>query len=78
MTLDHVPGAVKASADVLSVGVIAGALAQALPHIAAILSIVWTLIRLYETDTVQGMIRRSPRTTAPAAEVVIDQEKHGG
>lgn len=78
MTLDHVPGAVKASADVVSVGVAVGTVAQLLPHVAAILTIFWTLIRIYETDTMQGLLRRAPRAIAPAIDVTVDQEKHGG
>lgn len=58
MTLDHVPGAAKLSADVLSVGIVAGTLAQLLPHLAALLTIIWTLIRIFETETVQAWIRR--------------------
>lgn len=55
MTLDHVPGAAKLSADVLSVGIVAGTLAQVLPHLAALLTIIWTLIRIFETDTVREL-----------------------
>lgn len=78
MTLDHVPGSVKASVDVVSAGIVVGTIAQLLPHIAAILTIFWTLIRIYETDTVQGFIRRAPRAIAPAVEMPVDQEKHDG
>jgi chromate transport protein ChrA len=39
--------------DALSIGGILATLAGWLPAIAAILSIVWTLIRIYETRTVQ-------------------------
>lgn len=53
MPLEHVPGAVKASIDVTSAGIAVGTIAQLLPHVAAILTIIWTLIRIYETDTVQ-------------------------
>lgn len=76
MTLDHVPGAVKASADVVSVGVAVGTIAQLLPHVAAILTILWTAIRIYETDTVQSLIRRSPRLPATPAD--IDPDQHRG
>lgn len=58
MTLEAIPGAVKTSCDVLSAGIVIGTLAQMLPHIAAILTIVWTLIRIYETDLVQRLVRR--------------------
>lgn len=55
MTLDHVPGAAKASVDVVSFGVAVGTLANLLPHIAALLTIIWTLIRILETDTVREL-----------------------
>ncbi len=58
MTLDHVPGAAKASVDVLSFGVAVGTLANLLPHLAALLTIIWTLIRILETDTVRSLVRR--------------------
>jgi hypothetical protein len=57
MTLDPVPGAVKASVDVASAGIAVGTIAQLLPHLAAILTIVWTLIRIFETDTVKAWLK---------------------
>jgi peptidoglycan biosynthesis protein MviN/MurJ (putative lipid II flippase) len=68
MTLDHVPDAVKASADVLSVGVAVGTVAQLLPHLAALLTIIWTLIRIFETETVQGFGRWLRSLGGPRAE----------
>lgn len=61
MTLEEIPGAVKVSGDVLSFSIVAGTLAQLLPHIAAILTIMWTLIRIFETDTVRGWLGREKR-----------------
>jgi hypothetical protein len=61
MTLDHVPDAAKLSFDVMSAGIVVGTLAQLLPHIAALLTIVWTLIRIFETDTVRSALRRHRR-----------------
>ena len=49
---------VKYSADVVSMLTMAGTLAQILPGIAALFTIVWTAIRIYETRTVQGIIAR--------------------
>ena len=54
MTLD----ATKVTVDGLSIVVILGSLFQALPAIAAGLSIIWTVIRIYETKTVQRAIAR--------------------
>lgn len=42
--------------DAASMGVMAGALAGWLPSIAALLTIIWTLIRIIETDTVQKLL----------------------
>jgi hypothetical protein len=61
MTLDHVPGAAKASVDILSFGVAVGTVTQLLPHLAALLTIIWTLIRIYESDTVRGLLGRAPK-----------------
>lgn len=49
---------VKLAGDVLSVTTVVGTLAGLLPSIAAIFTIVWTSIRIYETDTVQKLLRR--------------------
>lgn len=48
----------KTVGDVLSITTVVGTLAQVLPSIAAIFTIVWTVIRIYETKTVQGWIKR--------------------
>jgi hypothetical protein len=50
--------AAKTVGDVLSITTVVGTLAQVLPSIAAIFTIVWTVIRIYETKTVQGWIKR--------------------
>lgn len=75
MTLDHVPGAAKASVDVLSFGVAVGTVTQLLPHLAALLTIIWTLIRILETDTVRSLVRSR---RAPAAPIATHEEKIGG
>lgn len=48
----------KTVGDVLSITTVVGTLAQVLPSIAAIFTIVWTVIRIYETKTVQSWLRR--------------------
>ena len=50
--------AVKAAGDVVSLTVVVGTLANWLPAVAALISIVWGVIRIYETDTVQRMLRK--------------------
>lgn len=44
--------------DALSVVTVVGTLMDMLPSIAAVLTIIWTGIRIYETDTVQGWFGR--------------------
>lgn len=50
--------ALKYAADGLSIGVLAGTLANILPSIAAGMTILWTAIRIWETDTVQRLLGR--------------------
>ena len=53
MKFDHIDPAVKATGDAVSIVTVVGTLAQVLPAIAALLTIIWTGLRIYETDTVQ-------------------------
>lgn len=45
--------------DAISIGTVAGTLAGILPSIAAIFTIVWTAVRIYETKTVQRLLGRT-------------------
>lgn len=45
--------------DTVSVATGVGALAGVLPSLAALFTLVWTGIRIWETDTVQGWRNRS-------------------
>jgi hypothetical protein len=56
--LDAVNEHTKSVIDWTSIGVAFGSLLQILPSIAAALSILWTIIRIYETKTVQGWIKK--------------------
>lgn len=49
----------KHIADALSVATVLGTLIDMLPSIAAVFTIVWTGIRIWETDTVRGWTGRS-------------------
>jgi hypothetical protein len=51
--IDAVNEHTKNVIDWTSIGIALGTLIQILPSIAAALSILWTLIRIYETKTVQ-------------------------
>jgi hypothetical protein len=44
--------------DALSILTVVGTLVEMLPSIAAIFTIVWTAIRIWETETVQNMLGR--------------------
>jgi hypothetical protein len=50
--------ATKHLIDFASIATVLGTLADMLPAIAAIFTIVWTAIRIYETKTVQGWLGR--------------------
>jgi hypothetical protein len=50
-TLKHV-------ADAASVLTVIGTLTNVLPHAAALFTIIWTSIRIYETDTVQRWLNK--------------------
>jgi hypothetical protein len=60
--MKHETGEVlKAGLDTLSVFTMLGALFDMLPSVAALFTIVWTGIRIYETDTVQSIINKFRR-----------------
>jgi hypothetical protein len=58
---DHLNEGTKHVLDGLSLITVLGTLMDWLPAVAALLSIVWTGIRIYETGTVQGWISRAKR-----------------
>jgi len=47
---------VKTMLDTASVFTVVGTLMDVLPAVAAIFTIIWTSIRIYETDTVQKFL----------------------
>jgi hypothetical protein len=49
---------VKHIGDATSIGIVVGTLMEWLPAIAAIVTIIWTGIRIYETETVQKFLRK--------------------
>lgn len=50
---DAIPEGAKHLVDVLSIGALLGSLSSLLPSVAAVFTIVWTAIRIYETKTVR-------------------------
>lgn len=58
---EHAPEQIlKATGDVLSAGVVVATIVQWLPAAAALLTVIWTAIRIWETDTVQRALGRKP------------------
>ena len=51
----------KHGVDALSMVTVVGTLMNILPSIAALFTIVWTVIRIYETKTVQGWLTKFKR-----------------
>jgi len=51
----------KQVVDVLSIATVLGTLAEMLPSIAAVFTIVWTCIRIWETETVRGWTGRKDK-----------------
>lgn len=48
----------KHTIDLVSVTTVFGTLMGALPEIAALFSIAWSMIRIYETNTVQKFVQK--------------------
>jgi len=55
---EHISNTAKAVGDVISYTVVLGTLMDVLPPIAALLTIVWTLINIYESKTFGRIIGR--------------------
>jgi len=48
----------KQVVDAVSVFTVIGSLSELLPPIAALLTIIWTVIRIYETDSMKRLVGR--------------------
>ena len=53
---EHLTNATKHVIDGASIATAIGTLMQVLPAVAALFTIVWTAIRIYETKTVQKLL----------------------
>jgi hypothetical protein len=51
--IEHVSEPAKHVVDALSILTVLGTLVEILPALAALLSIIWSLLRIYESKTVQ-------------------------
>lgn len=56
----HTTETVKHVTDGLSIITVLGTLAEILPALAALFSLVWSIIRIMETDTVRGWFGKPP------------------
>jgi len=57
----HSPETIKHVTDGLSIVTVIGTLADVLPALAALFSIVWSIIRILETDTVQNWLKKAKK-----------------
>jgi hypothetical protein len=57
----HMPDQAKHVGDAVAATLTIGTLATWLPPVAALLTIVWTFIRIYETKTMQKILRTRNR-----------------
>lgn len=76
--LSHMSEHKKAVIDGLSLVTVLGTMASWLPSVAALVSIIWGVIRIYETTTVQGWVkaraaRKKRRKAATDAMVIKSQ-----
>ena len=55
---DHLSNSTKYVVDAVSMFTVLGTLVDFLPAVAAAFTIVWTLIRIWETKTVQKLFRK--------------------
>lgn len=68
MRYEELDETTRAGLDALSIFAVIGTLIDMLPSIAAVVTIVWTSIRIYETNTVQKLLRRKKDEDGTGAE----------
>ena len=56
----HTSETIKHVTDGLSIITVLGTLAEILPSLAALFSLVWSIIRIFETDTVRDWLGKPP------------------
>jgi len=54
----HKAELVKAAVDGLSIITVIGTLSELLPPLAALFTVIWTAIRIYETETIKGLFKK--------------------
>lgn len=58
--IQKIPPEARHIGDGTSIAVLLGSLTDYLPAVAALLTIVWTGIRIWETETVQRVFNKTP------------------
>jgi hypothetical protein len=51
----------KTTVDAISIVTVVGTLAEVLPAVAALFTIIWTALRIFETDTIQKLLGKKPK-----------------
>jgi hypothetical protein len=59
---DHLSNSTKYVVDAVSMFTVLGTLVDFLPAVAAAFTIVWTIIRIWETDTAQKVLKKWKKT----------------
>tara|TARA_R110000868_G_scaffold48791_2_gene157969 strand:- start:2311 stop:2490 length:180 start_codon:yes stop_codon:yes gene_type:complete len=57
--MEHLQESTKHVLDTASIATAVGTMMQVLPAIAALFTIIWTSIRIYETKTVQKLLGKT-------------------
>lgn len=70
--MNQVDEHLKQTLDLVSITTVFGTLMGILPSIAALLSIVWSVVRLYETDTVQKLIAKAKGSIDDNSQTPVD------
>jgi len=58
MVTEHTIEHLKDMGDAISIGTVIGTIIGILPAIASLLTIIWSLIRIYESDTIQKWLNK--------------------
>ena len=61
MAQHHATEGIKTVTDGLSVITVVGTIAEILPAVAALFTVIWTGFRIYETDTVQRWLGKNKK-----------------
>ena len=72
-TYKDIPTLEKHLLDIASVGTVIGTMTSHLPSVAALLTILWTGIRVWETDTIRALTGRS----VIEKKIVIEKKGNG-